>query len=171
VIILFAELYEDENQNTNYEFDNILTYSKVFNSVHNLTVMAGYTFQETNGSNLGASRNNFLNNDPNMQVINAGSNNINNSGSKYSWAIQSYLGRINYGFKDKYLLSTSLRLTKLHALPKTTEPVFSRSFRRMGYFKREVFENVNFVNNLKLRASWGILGKPGYWRISLSNHA
>lgn len=154
-----AELYENENQNINYEFDNILTYSKRIGSVHNLTVMAGYTFQETNGSNLGASRNNFLNNDPNMQVINAGSNNINNSGSKYSWAIQSYLGRINYGYKDKYLLSTSLRVDQTSRISKDNRTgVFPGASAGWVISKEKFFENVSFVNNLKLRASWGILG-------------
>lgn len=161
-----AELYADENQNTNYSFDNILTYSKRFNSDHNLTVMAGYTFQETNGSSLGASRNNFLNNDENMQVINAGSSNINNSGTKYSWAIQSYLGRINYSFRDKYLLSTSLRVDQTSRISSDNRTgVFPGASAGWVVSKEKFFENVTLINNLKLRASWGILGNQdiGYY--------
>ena len=154
-----AELYEDQNENINYQFDNILTYSKLINSVHNLTVMAGYTFQETNGSNLGASRNGFLNNDPNIQVIDAGSSNINNSGSKYSWAIQSYLGRINYGYKDKYLLSSSLRVDQTSRISKDNRTgVFPGASAGWVISKEKFFENVPVISNLKLRASWGILG-------------
>ena len=86
-----------------------------------------------------------------MQVINAGSNNINNSGSKYSWAIQSYLGRINYGFKDKYLLSTSLRVDQTSRIAKDNRTgVFPGASAGWVISKEKFFENVNFVNNLKL---------------------
>jgi len=71
-----AVLNVDNNQNINYTIDNILTYTTKINSVHNLTAMAGYTFQEANSRNMWATRNNFLNNDKNMQVLNAGSNHL-----------------------------------------------------------------------------------------------
>lgn len=155
-----AELYVNENQNINYQFDNILTYSKRIGFNHNLTVMAGYTFQETNGSNIGASRNNFLNNDPNMQVLDAGSSNINNSGNKYSWAIQSFLGRINYSFKDKYLLSGSLRIDQTSRIAKDHRTgTFPGASAGWVISKEDFFDKIlPVVNNLKLRASWGILG-------------
>ncbi len=154
-----AELYVDQNENVNYEIDNILTYTKRINQDHNLTVMAGYTFQQTNGSNLNASRNDFLNNDPNMQVIDAGNSNISNGGNKYAWAIQSYLGRINYAYKDKYLLSSSLRIDQTSRIASTHRTgVFPGASAGWVISKEKFFENVSAVNNLKLRASWGILG-------------
>jgi len=154
-----AELYVNSNENINYSFDNILTYTKQINSDHNLTAMAGYTFQQTNGSNLGASRNSFLNNDPNMQVIDAGNSNISNSGSKYSWAIQSYLGRLNYGFRDKYLLSASLRVDQTSRISKDNRTgVFPGASAGWVVSKENFFKDVSFISNLKLRASWGILG-------------
>lgn len=154
-----AELYEDGNENINYEFDNILTYTKRINDVHSLTVMAGYTYQQTNGSNLSASRNDFLNNDPNMQVIDAGNSNIRNGGSRYSWAIQSYLGRINYGYKDKYLLSASFRDDQTSRISKNNRTgLFPGASAGWVISKENFFENVHAINYLKLRASWGILG-------------
>lgn len=154
-----AELHVDSRENINYEFDNILTYTKQFNKVHNLTVMAGYTFQETDGSTLGASRNNFLNNDPSMQVIDAGTDNIDNSGNKEAWAIQSYLGRVNYGYNDKYLLSASLRVDQTSRIASNNRTgVFPGASAGWVISKEKFFENVHFIDNLKLRASWGILG-------------
>lgn len=154
-----AELYVNSNENINYSFDNILTYTKQIGSDHNLTAMAGYTFQQTNGSNLGASRNSFLNNDPNMQVIDAGNSNISNSGSKYAWAIQSYLGRLNYGFRDKYLLSASLRVDQTSRISKDNRTgVFPGASAGWVISKEDFFKDVSFISNLKLRASWGILG-------------
>lgn len=154
-----AELYVTSNENINYSFDNILTYTKKINSDHNITAMAGYTFQETNGRNLGASRNSFLNNDPNMQVIDAGNSNISNSGNKFAWAIQSYLGRLNYAFRDKYLLSASLRVDQTSRIAKDNRTgVFPGASAGWVISKENFFQDVSFINNLKIRASWGILG-------------
>ena len=63
--------------------------------------MVGYTFQNTDNTWNSASRTGFLSNDKNMQVLDAGSSKIDNGGSKSSWAIQSYLGRLNYDYKKK----------------------------------------------------------------------
>lgn len=154
-----AELYVDQNENLNYQFDNILTYSKRINYDHNLTVMAGYTYQQTNGSNLSASRNDFLSNDPNIQVIDAGNSNIRNGGSKYAWAIQSYLGRINYGYKDKYLVSASVRADQTSRISKDNRTgLFPGASAGWVVSKERFFEQVRAISNLKLRASWGILG-------------
>ena len=154
-----AVLNVDNNQNINYTIDNILTYTTKINSVHNLTAMAGYTFQEANSRNMWATRNNFLNNDKNMQVLNAGSSNINNSGSKSSWAIQSYLGRVNYDYLNKYLLSASVRIDETSRIEKSyRRGIFPGASAGWVLSEEEFMKNTPLLSYLKLRASWGILG-------------
>ena len=154
-----AELYVDQNENINYEFDNILTYTTKINSDHNLTAMTGYTYQEAKYSNISARRNNFLNNDKNMQVLNAGSSNINNGGSKSSWAIQSYLGRINYDYQNKYLLSVSVRVDQTSRIAKEHRTgVFPGASAGWVISEEEFIKNTPFLSYLKFRVSWGILG-------------
>lgn len=154
-----AELYVDSKDNLNYEWDNILTYTRTFNRDHKLTAMAGYTFQETDASWIWAKRTNFLNNDKNMQVLDAGSSDINNSGSKSSWAIQSYLGRVNYDFKRKYLLSASIRVDQTSRISKDNRTgIFPGASAGWVISEEDFMKNTPFLSYLKVRGSWGMLG-------------
>lgn len=73
--------------------------------------------------------------------------------------LNSYMGRLNYGFDDRYLLTLSYRADG--------SSVFGRN-NKWGYFpsgslawrvaNEPFFENVNFMNELKFRASWGVTG-------------
>jgi TonB-dependent starch-binding outer membrane protein SusC len=79
--------------------------------------------------------------------------------TKFENRIESYLGSINYSYNDKYLLTASIR--------RDATSKFAKDF-RTGYFpavaiawklKNEFFKNSNFVNDLKLRASYGETGQ------------
>ncbi|MDR1556026.1 MAG: TonB-dependent receptor [Tannerellaceae bacterium] len=154
-----AQLYVDYNNRINYEWDNILTFSKRLNVDHNLTAMAGYTFQEYSGNSLWGYRTNFLNNDKTMQVLSAGASNIDNDGVKESWAILSYLGRINYDYQNKYLLSASIRVDKTSRITKNNRTgVFPGASAGWVISQEEFMKDMPLFSYLKLRASWGILG-------------
>jgi TonB-linked SusC/RagA family outer membrane protein len=78
----------------------------------------------------------------------------------YQWALQSFFGRINYGYKGKYLLEGNLRYDGTSRVsPDYRWGVFP-SVSGAWLVSREDFftKNVSFVNNLKLRASYGTLG-------------
>jgi TonB-dependent starch-binding outer membrane protein SusC len=78
---------------------------------------------------------------------------------KPQYRLESYLGRINYTFANKYLLTASLR--------RDASSKFSKA-NRVGYFpavalawklKDEFFKNSSLVSDLKLRGSWGVTGQ------------
>ena len=78
---------------------------------------------------------------------------------KPEYRLESYIGRINYTFNNKYLLTASLR--------RDASSKFSKD-NRVGYFpaialawkmKDEFFKNSNVVSDLKLRGSWGVTGQ------------
>lgn len=81
------------------------------------------------------------------------------SSSYYMWALMSYIGRINYSFKDRYLASVSIR--------QDGSSKFSKG-RRFGLFpsaaiawqvgKEKFLKDVRAIDRLKLRASWGLTG-------------
>ena len=154
-----AELYVDYNDNLNYEWDNILTYTTTIAHDHNLTAMAGYTFQDTKASNISGSRTDFLNNSKNLQVLDAGSDNIKNGGGKSEWAIQSYLGRINYDYKRKYLFSASLRVDQTSRISRSHRTgVFPGASVGWVLSEENFMRKLNALSYLKLRASYGKLG-------------
>jgi TonB-linked SusC/RagA family outer membrane protein len=78
---------------------------------------------------------------------------------KPQYRLESYLGRINYTFANKYLITASIR--------RDASSKFSKA-NRVGYFpavavawklKDEFFKNSGIVNDLKLRGSWGVTGQ------------
>ncbi|WP_235848791.1 TonB-dependent receptor [Parabacteroides timonensis] len=80
-------------------------------------------------------------------------------GSPTKWGINSFFGRVNYGFKDKYLFEANIRTDGSSRFAKGNKwgvfPSFSAAWRisEEGFMK-----NLGFVDNLKLRASWGQTG-------------
>ncbi|HEY3370102.1 MAG TPA: SusC/RagA family TonB-linked outer membrane protein [Prolixibacteraceae bacterium] len=75
--------------------------------------------------------------------------------------MESYMGRLNYSFYDKYLLTASIRRDASSKFSPNT---------RVGYFpavalawkmKDEFFKNTDVVSDLKLRLSWGVTGQQG----------
>lgn len=126
---------------------------------HNFTLLLGYSQEEHRDDSFSAYRDKFPNNL--LYQLNAGATtNMQNSGSANEYAFQSYFGRLNYDYKGKYLLELDAR-----------EDGVSRFApgHRFGFFpgasagwriSEEPFfkDAVKWVDELKLRASYGSLG-------------
>ncbi|WP_207209747.1 SusC/RagA family TonB-linked outer membrane protein [Flavobacterium beibuense] len=84
----------------------------------------------------------------------------NTYGSAEEWSIQSYFGRLNYSYKDKYLFEGNLRADGSSRFASDNRwgvfPSFSAGWR----ISQENFmqATAGFLSNLKLRASWGQVG-------------
>lgn len=145
---------------TNIVNENTLTYKKTFNKDHELTVLGGLMAEKNRNQNLAASATGFLTNTLENNSLQSGSTpGIPSSGSS-EYAILSGLGRVNYGYKGKYLLTASLRADGSSRFGKAN---------RWGYFpsaalawrvsEEPFWEGIkNVVNDLKLRGSWGLTG-------------
>ncbi|MDM8176109.1 MULTISPECIES: SusC/RagA family TonB-linked outer membrane protein [Olivibacter] len=151
----------------NWLSENTLNYDKQFND-HGLAVLLGYTVQKQRDEYQALSAGNFPNNL--VPTLNAGTVNGGTS-LAYEWAMISYLGRVNYNFKNRYFLSAVLR--------RDGSSRFGAN-NRFGYFPsisggwvisdEQFFESVKAINNLKLRASYGATGNnqiPNYGPIGL----
>src|SRR5690606_31822615 len=85
-----------------------------------------------------------------------------NNGSATEMGRMSYVGRLNYVYRDKYLLEGILRADASAKFPANS---------RWGYFpgvslgwratEEPFLKNVRFLDNLKLRASYGAAGNDG----------
>ena len=76
-----------------------------------------------------------------------------------TWALGSAFGRFNYGYKDRYLLEASYRYDGSSRLTPADRWRFFPSFSGAWRVSEENFlKQLNFVNNFKVRASWGKLG-------------
>ena len=135
-----------------------LTYSKKFFDLHNFSIMAGHEAQEGLWENLYGYRSRFLYND--VHELSAGdAETAKNSSGRGSWALESYFGRLNYSFDDRYLLTATLRRDGSSKFsPKYRWATFP-SVALAWKMKNEAFlKDVETVSNLKLRAGWGIVG-------------
>jgi TonB-linked SusC/RagA family outer membrane protein len=86
--------------------------------------------------------------------------NMNNDGYRYQWAIQSYFGRINYNYKERYLLEANLRMDGSSRFAKNNRWGHFPSVSGAWRISEEPFmENIKHIaSSVKLRASYGTLG-------------
>ena len=94
-----------------------------------------------------------------LEQVNAGSlEGMVGEGTKNESRLGSYFGRANYTFKDKYLFEANLRYDGSSKFKSASRWGIFPSFSAGWRLSEEDFMKNNFINNLKLRASWGKLG-------------
>ncbi|RRB02448.1 SusC/RagA family TonB-linked outer membrane protein [Larkinella rosea] len=151
----------------NWLSENTLTYDKRFGD-HNLNVLAGYSVQKQRDEFATVTSGSFPNDL--VETLNAG---VVTSGSSTAteWSMISYLGRAQYNFQNKYFLTAAIRRDGSSRFGKESRWGYFPSVSAGWLISDESFmQNVKFVNNLKVRASYGIAGNnqiPNYGAISL----
>jgi len=157
---LTASLDRQSNGDKNIQWDNILTYSKIINVKHVIDLLGGYTFQTDRYENFQGYREGFASNDPLLQILNSGSSNDQARGSYSEWALQSYLGRLNYSYMSKYLFTSNIRIDQSSRFPKENRTGVFPSFSLGWVLSEEDFlkGNTGPVSFLKLRGGYGLLG-------------
>lgn len=136
----------------------IATYTKKIKE-HDFTVMAGYQQEYTSSSWFKASREGYKL--PEYEVLDAGDKvNMKNEGSKKAFGLRSFFGRVNYGFKDRYLFEANLRYDGSSRFAKNNRYAAFPSFSAGWRISEENFMKglTNVVSNMKLRLSYGELG-------------
>ena len=135
--------------------ENILTYTNSFGK-HNITAVTGFTSQGAGFERMISRVFNFPNDL--VQTTNGGQTDLTNS-FREEWRMASFLGRINYSYAGKYLLTAAMRADG------------SSRFgpgRRFGYFPsisagwniadEDFMKNIRVISDLKLRVSYGLTG-------------
>jgi TonB-linked SusC/RagA family outer membrane protein len=135
-----------------------LDYRKTFNGEHSLNILAGYNQESNYYRELSGSRMYFPTDD--LKELNAGSSlNQATGGTANEWAIQSLFGRINYDFRGKYLMEANARYDGTSRIAPDTRWGFFPSLSAGWRLSEEAFlKDTEWMDNLKLRASWGKLG-------------
>ncbi|WP_080054207.1 SusC/RagA family TonB-linked outer membrane protein [Spirosoma aerolatum] len=143
-------------QSFNWLIENTLTYKKAFGD-HRIDAVAGYTTQKNTTNTLTLTAGPYGNDL--IQTINAAPA-ISAWGQTIDeWSIISYLGRINYGFKEKYLLTATIRSDGSSRFGSRNRYAYFPSLAGAWRISEEAFmKNNPYVNNLKLRVSYGKSG-------------
>ncbi|GHA37919.1 TonB-dependent receptor SusC [Salinimicrobium marinum] len=145
--------------NKNTLIENTLTYN-VDLGEHGLTFLAGHSYQEFF---IHAKRyyfTDFPDNgiEPRYQLGEARGEDRSQSSDATKNELQSFFGRINYDFADKYLMTATLRSDGSTKFGKNNTYAYFPSFAIGWNIYREDFMQNSGINNLKLRASWGKSG-------------
>lgn len=150
----------------NYQFT--ATFGKKFAGAHDLRVLLGASRETMDSSTLSARRYDYAY--PDYETINAGADNElkENGGAREQLALQSYFGRINYNYKERYLLEANVRFDGSSRFAKSNRWGIFPSFSAAWRVTEEPFMlNVkNTLTELKVRASYGTLGNQsigGYY--------
>jgi len=149
---------ERSASNSSYtSFKTYLTYDRQLGR-HHLNAMAGHEAQESKWEQLSGSRQGFLFNT--VHELTAGdAETAKNSSARNSSAIESYYGRLNYGFDDRYLLTATLRADGSSTFGPNNRWGWFPSAALAWRAKNEKFlKDVSWLSNLKLRLGWGMVG-------------
>ncbi len=125
---------------------------------HNISALALVEEIEVNRDNIRASRDGFISSSID-QLFAGSTSNINNNGSASVTSRRGYVGRVNYNFADKYLFQVNARYDGSFNFPSNKRWGFFPAFSAGWVISNERFmESLSFIDNLKLRGSWGQVG-------------
>ena len=135
-----------------------LTYDNTFNGVHHLTVTAVYEVQSYYANGFSGSAFNLTY--PNLQYYNLALASSYGLGTTYTnYGLESLLGRINYAYNDKYLVTFSVRRDGSSKFSTGDQySVFPSLGLGWKLSDEKFIKKLNLFDNLKLRASYGWTG-------------
>lgn len=144
-----------------YTLENIVTWDYSFNKVHNLNVTGLFSAQQKEYTKNSVSGQDYY--DDNLQYYNPSlaQGAVTGGGGYEKWGLLSWMGRLNYNYKEKYLLTATVRYDGSSRLAKGNQwhafPSVALGWNMMREdFLKEVDADV--LSGLKLRLSWGNVG-------------
>jgi TonB-dependent starch-binding outer membrane protein SusC len=126
---------------------------------HNINAFVGYEESSTSGEIVQASRNGFVSTAVDQLYAGNSANQV-GTGFGFQDGRKSYLGRLAYGYNNRYLAEVTMRYNgSFNFSPDKRWGLFPAASLGWRISEENFFkDNVKFINNLKLRASWGLLG-------------
>ncbi|MCL6258262.1 TonB-dependent receptor [Aquiflexum sp. TKW24L] len=147
-------------QNFNYRLlnENILRYTKSFNDSHNFGLLLGHAIIYDKVDGFQGSLQGFPTD--NIEEFNGGgvlNPSVSGGASEEAW--QSFFGRLNYNFQDKYLFEFNLRKDGSSKFgPNNRYGTFPSLSAGWNLGREEFLANSDLITDLKVRASWGLSG-------------
>ena len=151
------------NENNRWLAEFLAQYDKQLTDAHHLSLMGGVTFEEFNNRGVSSGAANFLSDVTGVDQLQSGDRSqftLNSNRSRNR--LNSFLGRVNYRFYERYLLTASLRADGTSRFAADNKYALFPSVALAWRLSEEAFmENVAFLSDLKLRAGFGRLGNQG----------
>ena len=147
--------YNVRRQDFNWLNENTVSYKKTFND-HSIDAVAGFSTQKFTSSEINIRGTPFPNDL--IRTLNAaidyGADEIINE-----WSLVSFLGRINYNFRDRYYLTATVRTDGSSRFgPNNRYATFPSAAVAWRVSEEDFLRDNNTIDNLKLRVSYGLSG-------------
>ncbi|MEI6141888.1 MAG: TonB-dependent receptor [Mariniphaga sp.] len=149
-----------DNRETRYLATNLYSeYENTFKDSHYLKFMVGYNYEESTYNRLAAQRNGMIYEGATDMNLALGQS-ITTGGGYEKWDILGGFSRLNYSFKDKYLVEVNARYDGSSKFPASQRYAFFPSVSGGYRLSKESFWHVSpkILSDVKLRASYGSLG-------------
>ena len=159
---------------TSYQVNNLLRFNRSFNKKHRLNAVAGFTWDSRDSDTKIFAVEDFVTTALTTQQPLLGQLNSTPLATGASdTRLISYLGRANYTFNNKYVLTSTLRVDGVSKFSEENRYGYFPSFSLAWRLVQESFiDNLNVFDDLKLRAGWGQIGNHGIRPYAtLSNYA
>lgn len=164
-IFNFNELVQGSSTFSSFLNEQTLQYDWILGRDHNFNVLVGHTFEKWKNESFSVTATGFENEMENLRYLDNSTQPISigkYSGTGSESALESYLGRLNYAYKGKYLVDATLRRDGTSKLTSSNRWEWYPSLSAGWVLSKENFlSDVAFISNLKLRASWGRIGNLG----------
>ncbi|MBF7092518.1 TonB-dependent receptor [Flavobacterium sp. ALJ2] len=153
-------LYNDVTDLTRWNWQNILNYKKTFAENHNLGITAVAEYQKSQTKTFWGSGSDLLSDFYDKNLVTNSYTTKNSGGGITEKGIISYLGRLNYNFKEKYFIQASIRRDGISQFESNVRwnnfPGISAGW---AVSKENFMERIsNTVSDLKLRVSYSEVG-------------
>lgn len=153
-----GEAYQGYRKDASYLNENILTYSNVFGD-HSVNAVVGYTWQIFHYKAFNAGSSNYPTDLYQANNLGSGTNYAQPGSSRTQNQLASYLGRLNYIYKDRYLFTFTARADGSSKFGENNKWAFFPSFAVAWRASEEEFlKDLDWMSNLKLRFSYGKTG-------------
>lgn len=154
-------LNEDRGEAYTLTFNNTLNYVKTFKEVHDFNALIGTEYITNYTSSIGASRLRFPYTTDSFRYLDYGGSDTDlwNSGSASEWALFSLFASASYVYNNKYMVSANLRADASSRFSEDNRWGYFPSISAGWKISAEPFmQDIDWLSNLKIRASWGELG-------------
>jgi len=139
-----------------------LTYDRKIAGKFNINAMVGHEAQGGKWESLSAKRINYISNSVHSLNVGGTIPADGNGDGTSSWAIESYFGRLNLNFDNRYLLTGTLRADGSSTFgPNKRWGSFPSAAFAWRISNESFMQGVDFINNMKLRLGWGVVGNQG----------
>jgi len=153
---------------SHYMGEATVNYNKELNENHSVNGVLGATYEKFGSESFGGTGKGYVLPDLAYNAIGSGDPTLNTQGSnRQSSVLISFLGRVNYSFKNRYLLTASLRADGSSRFGPNNRFAYFPSMAAAWKIHEESFmQDFGFIDELKLRGSYGAVGNQ-----SIGNYA